>query len=60
MSEPEGFTHQHASISPVAWGDKLRDFFPNLTPRTVPQCGHRVRREQPELVNQAIAEFVAP
>jgi len=60
LREPEGFNHQHATIFPVAWSDKLRDFFPDLTSRTVPQCGHRVQREQPELVNQAIVEFIAP
>ena len=94
MSEPEGFSHQYATINglryhyvreparswgngpkvyaptlvlwaendpifPIAWSDKLPDFFPNLTLRTVPQCGHWVQREQPELVNQAVAEFIA-
>ena len=47
-------------ILPVAWSDKLSEFFPNLTLRTVPECGHWVHREKPELVNQAIAEFIAP
>ena len=47
-------------IFPIAWSDKLPDFFPDLTLRTVRQCGHWVQREQPELVNQAIAEFIAP
>ena len=100
MSEPEGFSHQYATINglryhyvrepaprrgpvwarpggngpplflihgwpgfykfPIAWSDRLPDFFPNLTLRTVPQCGHWVQREQPELVNQAVAEFIAP
>jgi pimeloyl-ACP methyl ester carboxylesterase len=47
-------------IFPAAWADKLGEFFPNLTLRTVPECGHWVQREKPELVNQAIAEFIAP
>ncbi|MCH6555083.1 MAG: alpha/beta hydrolase [Chloroflexi bacterium] len=45
-------------IFPVAWSDKLPDFFPNLTLRTVPDCGHWVQREQPELVNREITEFI--
>ncbi len=45
-------------VLPLAWSDKLGDFFPNLTLRTVPQAGHFMMREKPELVNQAIIEFV--
>ncbi len=45
-------------VFPVAWSDHLPDFFPNLTLRTVPNCGHFVQREQPELVNREIAEFI--
>ena len=51
---------ENDSILPVAWSDKLRDFFTDLTLRTVPECGHWVQREKPELVNQAITEFIAP
>jgi pimeloyl-ACP methyl ester carboxylesterase len=47
-------------IFPIAWTDKLSHFFSNLTLRRVPQCGHWVQREKPELVNQAIAEFINP
>ncbi|MEE9196799.1 MAG: alpha/beta hydrolase [bacterium] len=47
-------------VLPAAWSDKLSDFFPNLTLRTVPECGHFVQREKPELVNQAVTEFIAP
>ena len=47
-------------VLPAAWSDKLPDFFPNLTLRTVPECGHFVQREKPELVNQAVTEFIAP
>ena len=46
-------------ILPTTWSDKLPDFFPNLTLRTVPECGHWVQREKPDLVNQEIAEFIA-
>ena len=44
-------------ILPVTWSDKLGDFFPNLTLRQVPQAGHWLMREKPELVNEAIIEF---
>jgi len=47
-------------ILPAAWSDKLPDFFTDLTLRTIPNCGHFVQREKPELVNQAIAEFITP
>jgi pimeloyl-ACP methyl ester carboxylesterase len=46
-------------IFPAAWSDKLSDFFPNVTVRTVPECGHWVQREKPDLVNQEITEFVS-
>ena len=45
-------------ILPVAWSDKLGDFFTDLTFRRVPDTGHFVMREQPELVNQSIIDFV--
>jgi pimeloyl-ACP methyl ester carboxylesterase len=45
-------------ILPVAWSDKLSDYFPDLTLRTVPECGHWVQREKPELVDEAIINFV--
>jgi len=43
---------------PVAWADGLAETFPNLTFKTVPQCGHFVMRERPDLVNREIIEFV--
>jgi pimeloyl-ACP methyl ester carboxylesterase len=46
------------AVLPLAWSDKLGDFFPDLTFRQVPQAGHFMMREKPDLVNQAIAEFV--
>jgi len=47
-------------IFPAAWSDKLSDFFPGVTVRTVPGCGHWVQREKPELLHEAITEFIAP
>lgn len=46
-------------IFPVTWSDKLPEFFPNLTLRTVPQCGHWVQREKPDLFYQAVTDFIA-
>ena len=46
------------AVLPLAWSDKLPDFFSNLTFRKVEQAGHFLMREKPELVNQAITEFV--
>jgi pimeloyl-ACP methyl ester carboxylesterase len=45
-------------IFPHAWSDHVLDFFPNGTLRSVPECGHWVSREKPDLVNQAITEFI--
>ncbi len=46
-------------VLPVAWSDKLGDFFPNHTLKRVPEAGHFLHREKPELVNQAIIEFLS-
>ena len=46
------------AVLPLAWSDKLPDFFPNLTFRKVEQAGHFLMREKPDLVNEAIIEFV--
>ncbi|TMG05513.1 MAG: alpha/beta hydrolase [Chloroflexi bacterium] len=46
------------AVLPFAWSDKLPDFFPNLTFRMVEQAGHFLMREKPDLVNEAITEFV--
>jgi pimeloyl-ACP methyl ester carboxylesterase len=45
-------------IFPAAWSDKLSEFFPNVTLHNVPQCGHWVQREKPDLLHEAIAEFI--
>ncbi len=49
---------ENDAVLPVAWSDRLGDFFPSLTFKRVPQCGHFMMRERPELVNQEIIEFV--
>ena len=46
------------AVLPLAWSDKLDDFFPNLTFRKVEQAGHFLMREKADLVNQAITEFI--
>ncbi len=45
-------------IFPLAWSDKLGDFFTNLTFRQVPQGGHFIMREKPDLVNREVCEFI--
>jgi len=47
------------AVLPLAWSDKLKDYFPDLTFRTVPEAGHFLMREKPDLVNAAITEFCA-
>lgn len=46
------------AVLPLPWSDKLGDFFTNLTFRKVPDAGHWIMREKPELVNQAVIDFV--
>jgi pimeloyl-ACP methyl ester carboxylesterase len=46
------------AVLPVAWSDNLSNFFPDLTFRKVPEAGHFLMREKPELVNEAIIEFL--
>jgi pimeloyl-ACP methyl ester carboxylesterase len=46
------------AVLPLAWSDKLSDYFPSLTFRKVADAGHWLMREKPELVNKAIIEFV--
>lgn len=49
---------ENDAVLPIAWSDKLADFFPNHALRRVPNAGHFLMRERPELVNEAIIEFV--
>jgi pimeloyl-ACP methyl ester carboxylesterase len=46
-------------IFPLAWSDRLPEFFPNLTLKTVEGGGHFLMREAPERANQEISDFVA-
>jgi pimeloyl-ACP methyl ester carboxylesterase len=46
------------AVLPFAWSDKLPDFYQDLTFRKVENAGHFLMREKPELVNEAITEFV--
>ena len=49
---------ENDAVLPFAWSDKLADFFPNHTLRRVPNAGHFLMREQPDLVNEAVSEFL--
>jgi len=50
---------EHDPILPVAWSDRLGEFFPRLTFKRVPEAGHFLMRERPELVNEEVAAFLA-
>jgi pimeloyl-ACP methyl ester carboxylesterase len=50
---------EHDPILPIAWSDKLSEFFPHHTLKRIPESGHFVMRDQPDLVNQAIIEFAS-
>jgi pimeloyl-ACP methyl ester carboxylesterase len=45
------------AVLPLAWSDKLADYFTNLTFREVKDGGHFLMRERPDVVNDAIIEF---
>lgn len=47
------------AVLPLAWSDKLDDYFPNLTFRKVEDAGHWLMREEPELIHEAIIDFVS-
>jgi pimeloyl-ACP methyl ester carboxylesterase len=47
------------AVLPLAWSDKLPDFFTSLTFKKVEKAGHFLMRERPELVNQEITDFVS-
>lgn len=46
-------------VLPLAWSDKLSDFFPSHTLKRVPEAGHFLHREKPDLANGAIIEFLS-
>ena len=47
-------------ILPVAWSDRLPEYFPRLTLKRVPAVGHFLMREAPELVIQEVVNFLTP
>lgn len=47
-------------ILPVAWVDRLPEYFPQLTLRRVPGVGHFMMREAPEVVVREALDFLAP
>ncbi len=44
-------------ILPVAWSDRIPEFFPASTLKVVEGCGHFLMREAPERVNREIIDF---
>ncbi len=44
-------------VLPVRWADRLPEYFPSLTFRSVPKCGHFMMREQPDLVHREVLSF---
>lgn len=42
---------------PVRWADRLPEYFPSPTFRTVPACGHFMMREQRDLVHREVLGF---
>ena len=47
-------------ILPVAWADRLPEYFPRLTLTRVPGVGHFMMREAPEVVVREVLGFLAP
>lgn len=47
-------------ILPIAWADRLPEYFPDLTFKPVPECGHFLMREHPELAVQELFDFLSP
>ena len=47
-------------VLPVAWADRLPEYFPRLTLKRVPEVGHFMMREAPEIVVHEVLEFLAP
>ncbi len=46
------------AVSPVAWSDRLPEYFPNLTLKKMEGVGHFMMREAPDRVNAEIIEFM--
>lgn len=47
-------------VVPVAWADRLPEYFPRLTLKRVPGVGHFMMREAPDLVVREVLDFLAP
>lgn len=45
------------SILPSAWADKIPEYFPNATLKILPELGHFMMREDPDLINAELAAF---
>ena len=47
-------------VLPVAWADRLPEYFPALALERVPDVGHFMMREAPSLVVERVLAFAAP
>lgn len=47
-------------VLPVAWADRLPEYFSALTLERVPDVGHFMMREAPELVVEKVLAYLAP
>ncbi len=45
-------------ILPAEWADNLPNFFRDVRVKRVPECGHFMMRERPEVVIEEVSEFV--
>lgn len=49
---------ENDSILPAAWADNLPKFFKDVRVKRVPECGHFMMRERPDVVVREVTEFV--
>lgn len=47
------------AILPSAWADNIPRYFPNATLKILPELGHFMMREDPDLINAELAAFFA-
>jgi pimeloyl-ACP methyl ester carboxylesterase len=47
-------------VLPVAWADRLPEYFPDLVLESIPGVGHFMMREAPELLVERVLGFLAP
>lgn len=45
-------------LKPLAWSDRLPEFFTNLTFKVVEGCGHFAQRERPDVINAETIAFL--